>query len=687
MRSEQTDVPIKNLLKQVYAAHTAKVKCLEDEIEGLKNKLFDAERELKERTYDCKRCLELEEAFTTCKAALEEQTKWFESFGQKFSIFNSSESKVSPKTSKLQDDIVQIYNENSFTSDVPQSNQFNEKSSITKKSFFKNLMNTTPDKLQDSLDLCTVPFPGNFGPSCSSLNFDSVILAPDTVDITLNAQNNTLQKSKTKLKVLKRSEQSNDATDKSKDYTERNKLSKKRTCSNYSESEKSPNKKLNKGTENSSPNEKKNVESKINKKELIVDEHIKSDSAESSNAKVPNDKTVELSDLKTSKNNTPMDISNIKEKKLSIFDSEIGKDSNNENSSKIPSAGKEKSCHTKLELTINKDGMYQVSPSLLPLNKKNEKAILQNQPMLAEDISDFQIPTVNKNPPELTDAWKTCDKKKTKKGSSVKNIKLTSKFKMSLDALPPNYKKPNLRQTKLSKSIFQPKNPTLEDGFSNEAKKILSDSSNSSVESSIKNSPVNKSNKISTIDFDATCIPENYKYNAESCDDEESIQLIQDESSDESLHSPAVSPKTKIKSITKEDTSKENKMKDKFEDFLCSKKEINNENLSSFDRLPKREEPNYKYKEETVRKKSERKQLVGYECKECEKYFADLGLSEEEKRERLNKCSRHRAKFPPPATPEHFWELDFPDTQECKARGYLNETQKVTLKTHRRRPL
>ncbi|GBN25922.1 DNA endonuclease RBBP8 [Araneus ventricosus] len=659
---------------------------LEDEIEGLKNKLFEAEKELKERGSDCKRCSELEEAFTTCKAALEEQTKWFESFGQKFSIFNSSENKVSSKTSKLQDDIVQIYNENSFASDIPQSNQTNEKSSITKKSFLKNLMNSTPDKVQDSLDLCTVAFPGNLGPSCSSLNFDSVILAPDTVDITLDVQNNALKQSRTKPKVLKSSEQLNDAKDKSKDYTERNKSSKKRTCSNSSESEKSPNKKLNKGAGNSS-GEEKNVENKIKKKELIVEEHVKADHAENSNAKLRNDKTIDLFDLKTSKNNTPMDTDNIKEKKVSVFDSEITKDSNTETSVKIPSTGKEKSCHTKLEHTINKDSIYQVSPSLIPLNKKNEKAILQNQPMLAEDINDFQVPTINKNPPEIADAWKTCDKKKTKKGLSVKNIKLTSKFKMSLDALPPNYKKPNLRQTKLSKSIFQPKNSIPEDGFSNEAKKILSDSSNSSAESSKKNSPVNKSNKTSTIDFDATCIPENYKYNAESCDDEEVIQLIQDESSDESLHSPAVSPKTKVKSITKDNASKENKEKDKFEDFLCSKKQVDSENLSSFDRLPKREEPNYKYKEETVRKKSERKQLTGFECKECEKYFADLGLSEEEKRERLNKCSRHRAKFPPPATPEHFWELDFPDTQECKARGYLNETQKVTLKTHRRRPL
>ncbi|XP_055935186.1 uncharacterized protein LOC129965378 [Argiope bruennichi] len=685
MRSEQTDVPIKNLLKQVYAAHTAKVKCLEDEIEELKNKLFEAEKKLIERNSDCKRCAELEEAFTSCKAALEEQTKWFENFGQKFSIFNSSENKISSKTSKLQDDIMQIHNESSFGSDIPQSNETNEKSSITKKNFLKNLLNLTPDK--DSLDLCTVQFPGNLGPSCSSLNFDSVILAPDTADITLDAQNNVFKQSVDKRKILKSSEQLSDATDKSN--VQRQKSSKKRTCSNSSESETSPNKKLSKGIGSDFPNEMKTLAKEIvKKKESIVEENIKSDLAKNSNVKLLNDKTIDIFDLKASKNNAPVCADNNKEQVVSIFHSEISKDINIEDSVKISNTEKDKSCRTKLEHMNSKDSMYQVSPSLLPLNKKNEKAILQNPQLLAEDINDFQVSAINKNPPEMEDAWKICDKKKIKKGPCIKNIKVTSKFKMSLDALPPNYKKPNLRQTKLSKSIFKPKNSTPDNDLSNARKKILSDSSNSSADSSKKNSPVNKSKKTNTIDFDATCIPENYKYNAESCedddDDDESILLIQDESSDESFHSPVVSPKTKAKSISKEDASKENKKKD---NFLLSKNQADNEHLSSFDRLPKREEPNYKYKEETVRKKSERKQLTGFECKECEKYFSDLGLSEEEKRERLNKCSRHRAKFPPPATPEHFWELDFPDTQECKARGYLNETQKVTLKSYRRRPL
>lgn len=36
-------------------------------------------------------------------------------------------------------------------------------------------------------------------------------------------------------------------------------------------------------------------------------------------------------------------------------------------------------------------------------------------------------------------------------------------------------------------------------------------------------------------------------------------------------------------------------------------------------RIPAPEEPNYKYKNDVVRKKSERKQLNAFDCKECEK--------------------------------------------------------------------
>ncbi len=50
-------------------------------------------------------------------------------------------------------------------------------------------------------------------------------------------------------------------------------------------------------------------------------------------------------------------------------------------------------------------------------------------------------------------------------------------------------------------------------------------------------------------------------------------------------------------------------------------------------------------------------------------YYSGLGLSEEEKQQRMKSC-RHRSRFaPPPSTPEHYWDVDFPSTQESKKRG------------------
>lgn len=50
-------------------------------------------------------------------------------------------------------------------------------------------------------------------------------------------------------------------------------------------------------------------------------------------------------------------------------------------------------------------------------------------------------------------------------------------------------------------------------------------------------------------------------------------------------------------------------------------------------------------------------------------YYQAKGLSEEEIRHQVGDCSRHRAKYVPPQTPEHFWSVDFPDTVECEKRG------------------
>ena len=48
-----------------------------------------------------------------------------------------------------------------------------------------------------------------------------------------------------------------------------------------------------------------------------------------------------------------------------------------------------------------------------------------------------------------------------------------------------------------------------------------------------------------------------------------------------------------------------------------------------------------------------------------------MGLDEDEKRERMKHC-RHKARYIRPSTPEHYWSINFPDTQEAEARGKCN---------------
>ena len=53
-------------------------------------------------------------------------------------------------------------------------------------------------------------------------------------------------------------------------------------------------------------------------------------------------------------------------------------------------------------------------------------------------------------------------------------------------------------------------------------------------------------------------------------------------------------------------------------------------------------------------------------------YYGGLKLTEAEIQERLQACSRHRARFsPPPSTPEHFWQIDFMNTNEYIEKGFM----------------
>ncbi|KAL1773414.1 DNA endonuclease RBBP8 [Sigmodon hispidus] len=87
---------------------------------------------------------------------------------------------------------------------------------------------------------------------------------------------------------------------------------------------------------------------------------------------------------------------------------------------------------------------------------------------------------------------------------------------------------------------------------------------------------------------------------------------------------------------------------------------------------------------EVVRKKEERRKLLGHTCKECEIYYADMPAEEREKK--LSSCSRHRFRYIPPSTPENFWEVGFPSTQTCLERGYIKEDLDLCPRPKRRQP-
>ncbi|NXX86716.1 CTIP endonuclease, partial [Urocolius indicus] len=87
---------------------------------------------------------------------------------------------------------------------------------------------------------------------------------------------------------------------------------------------------------------------------------------------------------------------------------------------------------------------------------------------------------------------------------------------------------------------------------------------------------------------------------------------------------------------------------------------------------------------EVIRKKEERRKLLGHTCKECEIYYADI--PEEEREKKLAACSRHRFRYIPPNTPENFWEVGFPSTQTCVERGYIKEDLAPCQRPKRRQP-
>lgn len=82
--------------------------------------------------------------------------------------------------------------------------------------------------------------------------------------------------------------------------------------------------------------------------------------------------------------------------------------------------------------------------------------------------------------------------------------------------------------------------------------------------------------------------------------------------------------------------------------------------MNSFDIVPNKKE---KQENKLSKKRSEREKMIGITCWECEKYYTNLGISEEEIKMRQNKCSRHRTTYNERInTPEGFWCPIFSDT-------------------------
>ncbi|KAH9490596.1 hypothetical protein Btru_033619 [Bulinus truncatus] len=101
--------------------------------------------------------------------------------------------------------------------------------------------------------------------------------------------------------------------------------------------------------------------------------------------------------------------------------------------------------------------------------------------------------------------------------------------------------------------------------------------------------------------------------------------------------------------------------------------------MDSFDRVPKTDVPEFPHIQ-VVRKKSERDKLEGFGCQECLQYYKNSGLSDEAMKQKMNECSRHRAKYLPPSTPEHFWSLGFPDTAENMDQNRAQKSCNTPLK-------
>lgn len=117
---------------------------------------------------------------------------------------------------------------------------------------------------------------------------------------------------------------------------------------------------------------------------------------------------------------------------------------------------------------------------------------------------------------------------------------------------------------------------------------------------------------------------------------------------------------------------------------VISRKKLDiNVDSNSFNTVKENNKANFKYVE-VIRKKADREKLRGFTCHECEQFYANENLNDEQRKEIINRCSKHRYKeTPPPSTPDDFWAVSFPSTQDYVARGLMEVEKTQTQKENR----
>ena len=64
-------------------------------------------------------------------------------------------------------------------------------------------------------------------------------------------------------------------------------------------------------------------------------------------------------------------------------------------------------------------------------------------------------------------------------------------------------------------------------------------------------------------------------------------------------------------------------------------------------------------------------------------------MPEDKRPKNMQENCRHRFKHQPPPTPEHYWDVDFPTTQQCIERGYggaIAQSKKADEEAAAKRP-